>query len=125
MVHFKKNGKLTWFWKCVIGVGSVLGVLGAAWGTQDQLHKKFLPREVYDLRCEMQQQTMQKMQNSIEFNDALNWLRYTQKEERDAYKQWKRNPNDAELRQDFEDAKQDRKDAEEHLNKIKAKMGYR
>ena len=113
-LQLKRNGKLTFFTKSVLAVGSVIGVLGSAWG----LDKHWLPREVYKLEYAMQQKTMQQIQQSSELSNALNWLQYWQREERDARKIWKVNPGNPDLREDYDDAKKNRLDAEKRLKKI-------
>lgn len=118
MVQLKHNGKLTFFSKCFLAVGSVIGVLGAAWG----LDKHWLPREIYKLDVAMQQKTMQQIQQSSELSNALNWLQYWQREERDARHLWEKDPNNPNRREDYEEAKKNRLDAEKRLKKVMDEM---
>lgn len=118
MSSLKRNGKLTFLSKALLSVGSIIGVLGSAWG----LDTHFLPREVYSLQMAMQQKTMQQIQQSSELSNALNWLQYWQREERDARKQWQQRPQSIDLREDYEEAKKNRMDAEKRLKKVMGEM---
>jgi hypothetical protein len=118
MVSLKRNGKLTFFWKAFLAVGSVIGVLGAAWG----LDKHWLPREIYSVEVAMQKKTMQQIQQSSELSNALNWLQYWQREERDARKIYQSQPSNLGLKVDYEEAKKNRLDAEKRLKKVMDEM---
>ena len=118
MSPLKHNGKLTFFGKALLSAGSAFVLLGGAWG----LDTHFLPREVYSLQMAMQQKTMQQIQQSSELSNALNWLQYWQREERDVRKQWQQRPQSIDLKEDYEEAKKNRMDAEKRLKKVMEEM---
>lgn len=118
-VTLKQNGKITFLGKALLSVGSVLGVLGAAWG----LDTHFLPREVYTLKAAAQQKTMQAIQQSVQLQNALYWLQYWQREERDARNRYKQTPRDVDVVEDYKEAQDQRKKAQDYLNKVMKEMG--
>lgn len=119
-VALKQNGKITFLGKALLSVGSVLGVLGAAWG----LDTHFLPREVYQLKAAAQQKTMQQIQQSVELQNALYWLQYWQREERDNRRLIKMYPRDVDIIENYKEAQEQRKKAQDYLNKVMKEMGH-
>jgi hypothetical protein len=112
-----KNGVM----KILIAVGVLLGLFASAWGGSKYLNDNYVPREVFILQCEAQIQMMQQMQKDRNIDRARSNYEFWQRRESDYRWQLSKEPTNQWLKENYEEAKRQRIEAERHLRQIESK----
>lgn len=112
LVFWAKNHKAV-----VTGLASIIGIFGLVWG----LDNHWLPREIHSICMAQVEHTLQGLQKQMAVQSAEQMEFYWRRKESELKTEARKNPNNIQVKQEWEEATIERRRAEDRVKELQSR----